>query len=83
MVCRLSQLARNGQKALPEDEEWSGDHPGGPGVVKSPSIRDESGPEALPVGQKWSISPPKGSELVRRPSQWAGSGQEALLEGWE
>ena len=65
--------AGSGWEALPEAQDWSGDLPGGPGVVERPSRWVGSGWEALPEGREWSEGPFSGPRVVGRPSQRVGS----------
>ena len=83
-----SRWASSGRRVLPEVREWSGNPPGGPGMIKRPSRKAGSGQESLPEGREWLGALQEGMEwssgptgcpgVDGRPSRWSGSGQESL-----
>ena len=51
-------MSGSGREALPDGLEWSGGHPGCPGVFWRPSIMPDSGREFLPNVREWLGGPP-------------------------
>ena len=90
MVGGPSRWSGSGQGTLLLVLKWSGDPPGSPIVVGSPSRRYEvvwrpsrrsgSGWEPLTEIQKWSGDPPGGPVVVGSPSRRSRSGRETLPE---
>ena len=58
LVRRPIRMFESGQKALPDDWEWSRRLPGCPRVAETPSRMFEIGQEALLNVREWSRGPP-------------------------
>ena len=69
---------RKGRETVPEDQQWSEDYTGGPGVVGKPTWRSGSGLEALLEGREWSGGLPGEPGVVGRPYRRSESSREAL-----
>ena len=79
MVWRASRRSGTIQETLPKVWKWSGDPPGGSGIVGRPSWRSGTGQETHPEVRYWSGDPPevqdwsgdapRGLEVVRRLSR--------------